>query len=81
MAHYTRLPVIAHDNLIKEIYNPDDPWLRNANTQLKVWLKNKSIELPAHLEYIVWVDRHQSLFVKVGTMVMVVVLPKGPDLF
>ena len=37
---------VGHQDLIKEIYNPDDPWLRNANTQLKAWLKNKSIELP-----------------------------------
>ena len=36
----------GHQDLIKKIYNPDDPWLRNANTQLKVWLKSRSVELP-----------------------------------
>jgi len=36
----------GHQDLIKEIYNPDDPELRAANTQLKAWLKSRSLELP-----------------------------------
>ena len=36
----------GHQDFIKEIYNPDDPELRAANTQLKAWLKSRSLELP-----------------------------------
>ena len=37
---------VGHHDLIKHIYNPDDPELKTANTQLKIWLKNKQISLP-----------------------------------
>ena len=37
---------VGHFDLIKNIYNPDDPELKTANTQLKIWLKEKKITLP-----------------------------------
>jgi hypothetical protein len=37
---------VGHYDLIKQVYNPDDPELRTANTQLKMWLKEKKITLP-----------------------------------
>ena len=37
---------VGHHDLIKHIYNPDDPELKTANTQLKKWLKDKQISLP-----------------------------------
>ena len=37
---------VGHHDLIKHIYNPDDPELETANTQLKMWLKEKKITLP-----------------------------------
>ena len=37
---------VGHYDLIKHIYNPDDPELETANTQLKTWLKEKKITLP-----------------------------------
>ena len=37
---------VGHFDLIKNIYNPDDPELKTANTQLKMWLKEKKITLP-----------------------------------
>jgi len=38
---------VGHHDLIKHIYNPDDPELKTANTQLKGWLKKKQISLPS----------------------------------
>ena len=38
--------IVAHGVPEKEIYDPDDPYLRNANSQIKKWIKEKSIELP-----------------------------------
>jgi len=37
---------VGHHDLIKHIYNPDNPELKTANTQLKMWLKEKKITLP-----------------------------------
>ena len=37
---------VGHHDLIKHIYNPDDPELKTVNTQLKKWLKEKKISLP-----------------------------------
>lgn len=37
---------VGHRDLIKHIYNPDDPELKTANAQLKKWLKKKQISLP-----------------------------------
>ena len=37
---------VGHRDLIKHIYNPDDPELKTANTQLKKWLKIKQFSLP-----------------------------------
>ncbi len=37
---------VGHHDLIKHIYNPDNPELITANTQLKMWLKEKKITLP-----------------------------------
>ena len=37
---------VGHHDLIKNIYYPDDPELKTANTQLKGWLKKKQISLP-----------------------------------
>ena len=37
---------VGHYDLIKQVYNPDDPELKTANTQLKMWLKEKKITLP-----------------------------------
>ncbi|MDB3975265.1 SHOCT domain-containing protein [Candidatus Pelagibacter sp.] len=37
---------VGHYDLIKQVYNPDDPELNTANTQLKKWLKEKKITLP-----------------------------------
>ena len=37
---------VGHHDLIKHIYNPDDPELKTANTQLKKWLKKKQFSLP-----------------------------------
>ena len=38
--------LVAHSVPEKAIYDPDDPELRNANSQIKKWIKEKSIELP-----------------------------------
>jgi len=37
---------VGHHDLIKHIYNPDNPELSTANTQLKMWLKKNNISLP-----------------------------------
>ena len=37
---------VGHHDLIKHIYNPDNPELKTANTQLKMWLNEKKITLP-----------------------------------
>jgi hypothetical protein len=37
---------VGHHDLIKHIYNPDNPELRTANTQLKKWLKENQLSLP-----------------------------------
>ena len=37
---------VGHHDLIKHIYSPDNPELKTANTQLKMWLKEKKITLP-----------------------------------
>ena len=37
---------VGHLDLIKHIYNPDDPELKTANSQLKKWLKIKQFSLP-----------------------------------
>ena len=37
---------VGHHDLIKHIYNPDNPELRTANTQLKMWLKQNNVTLP-----------------------------------
>ena len=37
---------VAHQDVIKELYNPDDPQRKNAHIQLRRWLKKRSIELP-----------------------------------
>ena len=37
---------VEHEDVIKELYNPDDPQRKNANIQLRRWLKKRSIELP-----------------------------------
>ena len=42
---------VGHHDLIKHIYNPDDPELKTANTQLKKWLKDKQISLPKVVLY------------------------------
>ena len=38
--------LVAHLDLIKELFNPDDPQLKSANIQLRRWLKKRSVELP-----------------------------------
>ena len=38
--------LVAHADIIKELYNPDDPQLKSANIQLRRWLKKRSVELP-----------------------------------
>lgn len=37
---------VGHHDLIKHIYNPENPELRTANTQLKMWLKQNNVSLP-----------------------------------
>ena len=37
---------VGHGVPEKEIYDPDDPYLRNANSQIKKWIRENSIELP-----------------------------------
>lgn len=37
---------VGHRDLIKHIYNPDDPELKTANIQLRKWLEEKQILLP-----------------------------------
>ena len=37
---------VGHGVPKKEIYDPDDPYLRNANSQIKKWIRENSIELP-----------------------------------
>jgi hypothetical protein len=37
---------VLHEDIIKELYNPDDPQRKTANIQLRRWLKKRSIELP-----------------------------------
>ena len=37
---------VGHHDLIKHIYNPDNPELRTTNTQLKMWLKQNNVSLP-----------------------------------
>jgi len=37
---------VGHHDLIKHIYNPDNPELRTANIQLKNWLKQNDVSLP-----------------------------------
>jgi hypothetical protein len=37
---------VGHYDLIKRIYNPEDPELKGTNAQLKKWLKEKQILLP-----------------------------------
>ena len=38
--------LVGHIVPEKEIYDPDDPELRNSNSQIKKWIREKSIELP-----------------------------------
>ena len=38
--------IVTHAVPEKEIYDPDDPELRNSNSQIKKWIREKSIELP-----------------------------------
>ena len=38
--------IVSHGVPEKEIYDPDDPQLRNVNSQIKKWIREKSIELP-----------------------------------
>ena len=37
---------VGHHDLIKHIYNPDNPELRTANVELKKWIKDNQISLP-----------------------------------
>tara|TARA_A100001011_G_C14234813_1_gene810497 strand:+ start:192 stop:1175 length:984 start_codon:yes stop_codon:yes gene_type:complete len=37
---------VGHHDLIKHIYNPDNPELKTANTELKRWLKDNQISIP-----------------------------------
>jgi hypothetical protein len=37
---------VGHSDLIKDIYNPDDPELKTAYNQLKQWLKKNQMSLP-----------------------------------
>ena len=37
---------VMHEDLDKELNNPDDPTLRGANRLIKKWLKDNSIKLP-----------------------------------
>ena len=37
---------VGHHDLIKHIYDPDDPDLKTANIQFKRWLKERQITLP-----------------------------------
>jgi hypothetical protein len=38
--------LVRHGVPEKEIYDPDDPYLRNTNSQIKKWIKDNAIELP-----------------------------------
>ena len=38
--------IVRHGIPEKTIYDPDDPYLRNAYSQIKKWIKENSIELP-----------------------------------
>jgi hypothetical protein len=38
---------VAHREVYKELYNPDDPELRGSNIAYKQWIKKNNIELPA----------------------------------
>ena len=37
---------ISHEDVYKELFDPDDPELRGVNTQYKAWLRDNKIELP-----------------------------------
>ena len=37
---------IMHENVYKELFDPDDPELRGVNAQYKAWLRDNKIELP-----------------------------------
>ena len=39
--------LVAHREVYKELYNPDDPELRGSNIAFKQWIKKNNIELPA----------------------------------
>ena len=37
---------ISHEDVYKELFDPDDPELRGVNAQYKAWLRDNKIELP-----------------------------------
>lgn len=37
---------ISHQDVYKELFDPDDPELRGVNSQYKAWLRENNIELP-----------------------------------
>ena len=37
---------VLHEDVYKELFDPDDPELRGVNTQYKAWLRDNNIELP-----------------------------------
>ena len=37
---------VLHEDVYKELFDPDDPELRGVNTQYKGWLRDNNIELP-----------------------------------
>ena len=37
---------ISHEDVYKELFNPDDPELRGVNAQYKAWLRDNKIEIP-----------------------------------
>ena len=37
---------ITHEDVYKELFDPDDPELRGVNAQYKAWLRDNKIELP-----------------------------------
>lgn len=37
---------VSHEDVYKELFDPDDPELRGVNAKYKVWLRNNKIELP-----------------------------------
>ena len=37
---------VLHEDVYKELFDPEDPELRGVNTQYKAWLRDNNIELP-----------------------------------